>query len=171
MKAFKRGKALALPVTAIGLCLAIAPIGAGATTTTTASMGVTASVQSSCGVTALPLVFGIYSTTQSTATTASTTVAVTCTNGTPYTVGLDAGAGTGATVASRKLTWGSNTLNYALYQDSGYATVWGNTIGTNTETGTGTGLSQTINVYGSIPALQAVVAGAYTDTITVSLTY
>jgi spore coat protein U-like protein len=38
-------------------------------------------------------------------------------------------------------------------------------------TGTGSGLSQTINVYGSATALQSVPAGSYTDTITVSLTY
>ena len=144
---------------------------ASATTTVTTSIAVSASVLSSCGVTALPLAFGTYTPTQATNTTAQTTVVVTCTNGTPYNVGLNAGTGTGATVATRKLTSGSNLLSYTLYSDSGYSTVWGNTIGTNTVTGTGSGLSQTINVYGSITALQAVPAGNYTDTVTVSLTY
>jgi spore coat protein U-like protein len=172
MTLFNRVKALALcATTAAVLVSAIAPMDAQATTTTTASIAVTANVLSSCGVTALPLTFGIYSPTQSTNTTAQTTVVVTCTNGTPYNVGLDAGAGSGATVASRKLTSGSNLLNYSLYSDTGYSTVWGNTIGTNTVTGTGSGLSQTINVYGSVTALQAVPAGSYTDSVTVSLTY
>jgi len=164
-------KITALILSAAVLSPAIAPWEADASTTTTASMGVTASILPSCGVTALPLVFGIYSPTQPGNTTAATTVAVTCTNGTPYNVGLNAGSGSGATVTTRILTSGSNTLTYSLYSDSGYSTLWGNTIGTNTVTGTGTGLAQTINVYGSINALQAVPAGIYTDSITVSLTY
>ncbi len=172
MKTLNTFKTLALAATTSAVLLsAVAPIEADATTTVTASIAVSATVLSSCGVTALPLAFGTYSPTQSTNTTAQTTVVVTCTNGTPYNVGLNAGAGTGATVATRKMTSGSNTLTYSLYSDSGYSTVWGNTIGTNTVTGTGTGLTQTINVYGSATALQAVPAGSYADTVTVSLTY
>jgi spore coat protein U-like protein len=172
MKSLNTFKTLALSAaTAALLVSAVAPLEADATTTVTASIAVSATVLSSCGVTALPLAFGTYSPTQSTNTTAQTTVVVTCTNGTPYNVGLNAGGGTGATVATRKMTSGANTLSYSLYSDTGYSVVWGNTIGTNTVTGTGSGLSQTINVYGSATALQSVPAGSYTDTITVSLTY
>ena len=172
MKTASKVRTLTLSAAAASVVIsAIAPRPADATTTVTATIGVTAAVLSSCGVTALPLAFGTYSPSQSSNTTAQTTVAVTCTNGTPYNVGLDAGTGTGASVASRKLTSGSNTLTYSLYQDSGYSTVWGNSIGSNTLTGTGSGLIQTINVYGSVTALQAVPAGSYTDTVTVSLTY
>jgi spore coat protein U-like protein len=171
MKSFNIKTLTLSTAVAAALFGATAPIQADATTTVTTTIAVSASVLSSCGVTALPLAFGTYSPTQSTNTTAQTTVVVTCTNGTPYNVGLNAGIGTGATVASHKLTSGSNLLNYTLYQDSGYSTVWGNTIGTNTVTGTGSGLTQTINVYGSITALQAVPAGSYADTVTVSLTY
>ncbi len=169
MKTFNNFKTLALSAaTAAVLVSAVAPAQAS---TSTATIAVSASVLSSCGVTALPLAFGTYSPTQSTNSTATTTIAVTCTNGTPYNVGMNAGTGTGATVATHKMTSGSNTLNYTLYQDSGYSTVWGTTIGTNTETGTGTGLVQTITVYGSITALQSVPAGSYTDSVTVTLTY
>ena len=59
-------------------------------------------------------------------------LAVQCTNTTPYSIGLDAGTGNGATFAVRKLTSGSNTVNYSLYSDSGRSVVWGNTISTNT---------------------------------------
>jgi spore coat protein U-like protein len=69
------------------------------------------------------------------------------------------------------LTFLTNTLTYSLYQDSGHATVWGNTIGTNTVTGTGTGIAQTLTVYGQIPATQYAAPGAYTDTVNVTLTY
>jgi len=164
-------RALCLSLPAAALLTVVAPMQARATTTATASIAVSASVLSSCGVTALPLAFGTYSPTQSTNTTAQTSVVVTCTNGTPYNVGLNAGGGTGASVTTRVMTSGSNTLTYSLYQDSGYSTVWGNTIGSNTVTGTGSGLSQTITVYGSITALQSAPSGSYTDTITVSMTY
>ncbi len=164
-------RALALSASAAAILIsAVMPKEADASTST-ASVAVSANVLSSCGVTALPLAFGTYSPSQSSNSTASTTIAVTCTNGTPYAIGMNAGSGTGASVATRILTSGSNTLGYSLYQDSGYSTVWGNTIGTNTETGTGTGLVQTITVYGSITALQAVPAGSYTDSVTVTLTY
>ena len=139
-------KVTALVLSAAVLSPAIAPSAADASTTTTATMAVTASILPSCGVTALPLAFGIYSPTQPGNTTAATTVAVTCTNGTPYNVGLSAGSGSGATITTRILTSGGNTLTYSLYSDSGYSTVWGNTIGTNTVSGTGSGLAQTINV-------------------------
>jgi spore coat protein U-like protein len=170
MTIFRRLRALPLSLGAAALLSAVAPMEAEATTTT-ASVAVSASVLSSCGVTALPLAFGTYSPAQSTNTTAQTSVVVTCTNGTPYNVGLNAGGGTGASVTTRVMSSGSNTLTYSLYQDSGYSTVWGNTIGTNTVTGTGSGLSQTITVYGSVTALQAAPAGSYTDSITVSMTY
>jgi len=139
--------------------------------TATSSFVVSATVLSVCLVTASPLAFGNYDPTASTATSGSTTLAVTCTNGTPYNVGLNAGTGTGASVTTRKMTFGSNLLSYSLYEDSGHTTVWGQTIGTNTVTGTGTGLPVTQTVYGQIPAQQAMPVGAYTDTITVTVTY
>src|SRR5438105_1589729 len=62
----------------------------------------------------------------------SSTIQVQCTNTTPYNIGLDAGAGSGATMAARKMTSGGATVTYSLYSDSGHSTVWGNTIGSDT---------------------------------------
>ena len=101
----------------------------------------------------------------------TSTLAVQCTNTTPYNIGLDAGTGSGATVVTRKLTNGSNTVNYSLYSDSGRSTVWGNTIGTDTVQGTGNGASQSYPVYGRVPAQTTPAAATYTDTITVTVTY
>jgi spore coat protein U-like protein len=159
--------------TAAGLFLVVGAMnGTNAqASTATSSFVVSATVLSVCLVTASPLAFGNYDPTASTATSGSTTLAVTCTNGTPYNVGLNAGTGTGATVTTRKMTFGSNLLSYSLYADSGHSTVWGQTVGTNTVTGTGTGLPVTQTVYGQIPAQQAMPIGAYTDTITVTVTY
>ena len=120
-------------------------------------------VLSSCTIAVSNLTFGNYSVA---ALNVNTSVNITCTNSTPYQVGLDAGSGTGATVSQRKLNSGtSNTLNYSLYQDPAKTIVWGTTAGTNTVSGTGTGYPQSITVYGNIPANQVAAYGAYSDTI------
>jgi spore coat protein U-like protein len=143
-------------------------LAANAATTTTATFAVTANVQSNCTIAAAPLAFGTYTGAVNNATSAIT---ATCTNTTPYNVGLNAGTATGATVSNRSMVNGASLLNYKITSDAGHATNWGNTIGTDTVTGTGTGAVQTLNVYGQIPAAQFVTPGAYSDTITATLTY
>jgi spore coat protein U-like protein len=101
----------------------------------------------------------------------TSTLAMQCTNTTPYDVGLDAGTGTGATVAVRKMTNGSKTINYSLYTDAARTTVWGNTVGTDTVHATGNGASQPYTIYGRVPAQTTPAAAAYSDTITVTVTY
>ncbi len=136
--------------------------------TATSTIAVSATVLSFCSLTALPLAFGTYSTA---VVNATTTLAVACTVGTSYNVGLDLGQGSGATVALRKMTLNTSELSYALYSDAARTVPWGNTVGTNTLGGTGTGLTQTITVYGQIPANQIVAPGLYTDTVTATITY
>jgi spore coat protein U domain-containing protein, fimbrial subunit CupE1/2/3/6 len=101
----------------------------------------------------------------------TSTIQVTCTNTTPYNIGLDAGTGSGATVATRKMTSGGATVDYTLYSDSGRATVWGNTVGTDTLAGTGNGTGQNFTVYGRVPSQTTPAPGTYTDTVTVTVTY
>jgi spore coat protein U-like protein len=96
---------------------------------------------------------------------------VTCTTSTPYSVGLNAGTGTGATVAVRKMTSGASTVNYTIYSDSGRTTVWGNTVSTDTVAGTGTGAAQTLTAFGRVPSQTTPAALSYSDTITVTVTY
>ncbi len=136
--------------------------------TANSSMAVSATVQATCSITANPLAFGTYNSGQ---LDAATTLAVSCTNTTNYSVGLDAGSGSGATVATRKMANGGQTLNYAVYSDAARSALWGATVGTNTVAGTGIGASQTINVYGRIPAGQLPTPGSYTDTVTATITY
>lgn len=128
-----------------------------------------ANVIASCTTVGSSMAFGAY-----TQATVNQTAAITvlCTNGTSYSIGLDAGVGTGSTTSSRKLTGSSGgTLNYSLYRDSGRTNNWGSTIGTDTQTGTGSGQIQTLTVYGQIQAGGTPLAGTYTDTVTVTLTY
>ncbi|CDZ78963.1 putative secreted protein [Legionella massiliensis] len=140
--------------------------------TTTTTLAVTATVLTACIVTTTPVAFGNYSPVQATPTTGTGTIITTCTLSSTYTIGLDAGASSGATVTTRKMTFLTNLLPYGLYQDSGHTTNWGNTPGTDTPAATtATGLAQTKTVYGSIPAGATVPAGAYTDTVNVTVTY
>lgn len=152
----------------IAFALSLHPANAAVTTTT---FQATATVSSACSVTAANLAFGTYNPLSPSATTATTTVTVQCTLLSAYTIGLNAGTGSGATVSARKMTKGADTLDYSLYQDASHSQVWGETIGTDTVAGTGTGVAQAITVYGRIPASQNVNVGAYADTIIVSVNY
>lgn len=99
---------------------------------------------------------------------------VTCTKGTGYDIGLSAGTGTSATVTARKmkgLTAGNtDEVPYALYRESNRTDNWGDTVGTDTVAGTGTGAEQTVPVYGTVPSANF-RADSYKDVITATVTY
>ncbi|MBG7618868.1 spore coat U domain-containing protein [Herbaspirillum sp. AP02] len=162
----KKNRFVAATVAAVVLASS-APASFAATASGT--LTISASVVAACTVVGSAIAFGAY--TQS-VVNQSGTITVLCTNGTAYNVGLDAGTGTGSTVGNRKMSAaGGGTLNYALYRDAARTSNWGSTIGTDTATGTGSGLTQTLTVYGQIAAAQTPLAGAYSDTVTVTLTY
>lgn len=140
-------------------------------TTTTTPMVVQMTITASCTISsASTLNFGSSGVIAANVDQTST-VQVQCTNTTPYNIGLDAGTGSGATVAARKMTNGAATITYSLYSDSGRTTVWGNTIGTNTVSATGSGAAQSFTVYGRVPAQSTPAPAIYTDTVTVTVTY
>ena len=145
----------------------LAPVPASAATADS-SIAVSSSVQATCVTTATPLAFGVYTGIQADNTA---TISVTCTKSTPYTVGLNAGLGTGATVTARSMTGAGMALNYALFTDAGRTTNWGNTVATHTVAGTATGAAQVLTVYGRVAAGQFVAPGAYNDTVTATVTY
>ena len=132
---------------------------------------VTATVQAVCEITASDLAFGAYSAQSGSPLLGTTVLRATCTPQTTYNVGLNEGTSPGATVNQRKMVSGANSLNYQLYSDSARSTIWGNTIGTDTVAGVGTGLAVDHTVYGTVPAAQVVPAGNYADTITVRIYY
>ena len=133
---------------------------------------VTARVNAVCEVTSNDLAFGTYNPKASSPHQVSSMVRATCTPGATYQVGLNEGTSPGATINQRKMVSGSNTLNYQLYSDSARSAIWGNTPGTDTVTPPpGTGLSQDLPVYGTIPPAQSAAVGDYTDTITVRVYY
>jgi spore coat protein U-like protein len=122
----------------------------------------------SCSATASGVVFGNY--TGSTVDVAGT-ITVTCTSGTAYSIGLDAGTTPGSKITNRQMTGASGPkLAYQLFNDAARTINWGNTSGTNWVTGTGTGNAQLYTIYAQIPASQKSGSGSYMDTITASIT-
>lgn len=141
--------------------------------TATASLTVSLTLQANCTISATPLNFGTNGVLSS-AINQQTTVAVDCTNTTPYNVGLDGGTVSGSTVANRLLAGTATgntgtTVSFQLYQDSGRTTLWGSTQGTNTFGGTGNGSVQTIPVYGQIPVQTTPRPDTYQTTVTATV--
>jgi spore coat protein U-like protein len=139
-------------------------------TTATTTLGISATVAATCVVaTPSALAFGTYNPTGP--ANSSTTISVTCTTTTGYNIGLEKGAN-GSSVTTRQMKFGSSTLNYTLTRDSsGGSQNFGETVGTDTVSGTGTGSAVATTVYGQVPAGQYVTPGAYTDTVNVTVTY
>ena len=156
---------------ALTACFLLPWMSASHAASTTTTFGVQVALTATCTINSAPaLNFGTQGILSANVDQTST-IQVTCTNSTPYNMGLNAGTGSGATVATRKLTSGGATVNYTLYSDSGRSTVWGNTVSTDTAAGTGNGGAQSYTVYGRIPTQTTPAPGTYTDTITVTVTY
>jgi spore coat protein U-like protein len=153
---------------AVGVC-AVAGISTAASAgSATANLSVSANVAATCSISTSAVAFGAYSGSQIDATG---TVTANCVSGTAWTIGLGAGTGSGATTSNRKMTSGANTLSYALFSDAGRTTNWGNTIGTDTIAGTGTGSSDNHTVYGRVAAGTVPAAGSYADTVVATINF
>lgn len=136
------------------------------------TFAVTAEVIDACDITANDLDFGNYSAISGSNVDASSTLDVTCTNGTSYAIALNVGTTSGGAFTARLMTDGSNTLNYNLYTSTARTSVWGDGTGaTLTISGTGSGSLQSLTVYGRVPASQNVPVGSYADTVTATITF
>ena len=164
----------------LGLAGAALMIGTGVASAaqSTTTFQVQAAVVANCLVTANSLAFGTYNPLAADLDV-NTQVLVRCTNGTGYTVKLDAGTTSGATLAQRKMVFGgTNFMNYNLYTTAGRTTIFGDGSGTTgTVTGTGAGLgagqAQTVDIFGRIPTGQDTLPiGTYTEAmITVTVEF
>jgi spore coat protein U-like protein len=143
----------------------------GEAATATGSFNVQVTIAATCVVTsATSLNFGSQGV-LSAAVNQTSTITVTCTNTTPYNIGLNQGVN-GSSVTTRQMKSGGGALiNYSLYSNAGMTKNWGNTVGTDRVAGTGNGSGQVYTVYGQIPAQTTPAPGTYTDTITVTVTY
>ena len=134
------------------------------------STSATATVLSSCNVSATTVNFGSQGILSSNKD-AQGTLTVQCSSTLPYTVSLDGGSSSATDPTLRKMTFSGSNITYGLYQDAARSLPWGNTVGVNTTSGTGTGLSQAQTVYGRVAAQTTPKPGTYSDSIVVTVGY
>jgi len=147
------------------------PVMAGSAT---ANLSVTAAVGANCTISTAPVAFGAYDPIVANASTnddATGSVIVACTKGSTVTIGLGLGLNvSGSQMRMKDAT--TDYLNYALYQDSGRATVWGNSgAGLLSPVAAPDKNPRTFTVYGRIPSAQDVPAGSYTDTVVATVNF
>jgi spore coat protein U-like protein len=160
--------------------------------TNTASTKATASISSSCLVSATNMSFGNISPSQSGSQSATASVTTQCTKGTTYTIGLNEGS---SGYIQNNSTWsylgyirtmttsGGSQLLYNIFKDSAHTqlfggpTAWGQSAAQGGQgtavmvTKTGTGLPDVTNMYGIMSSNQFVTPGTYSDTIPVVVNF
>ena len=99
---------------------------------------------------------------------ANAIISVIC-NGTAYRVGLDDGRHARDKV--RRMSGPRGYIEYELYRDSGRTERWGNNFWYDGVARTGTGVTQSLTVYGRVPMQPLAGSGVYSDTITVTVDY
>jgi spore coat protein U-like protein len=144
-------------------------------TTLNGQLDVSATVVTSCVLTNanVSLTFANFNPTGP-AVTATTPIGVTCNNGVGYTLAL--GDGLNAVSGVRRMNdGGAGRLEYTLSRPDALnvntLTAWG---GANLVSRTGNGSNQDATVFGTITAggnNATVLAGAYSDTVVISLTF
>jgi spore coat protein U-like protein len=136
----------------------------------------------SCGVSATGVLYPTYAPQATSPTTGTGVVSVNCSiiSGlvslvVSYSINLSTGSS--GTFSARTMTQGSSALSYNLYTNSTHATVWGDTTGGTSDVtdsyllALGPATTKNYTVYGQIPISQNVIAGSYTDSIVVTITY
>jgi len=137
----------------------------------TATFDVTLKIIADCSIAAGAMDFGQAQGVLATAVRSTSTINVTCSNSTPYNIGLSAGTGVGSTGTTRYMSGtGGNvsTVQFNLFQTVG-GTQWGASQGSDTLSGTGNGAAQALTVYGEIPAQNTPAPDTYKSTITATV--
>ncbi|HEY8134213.1 MAG TPA: spore coat U domain-containing protein [Thermoanaerobaculia bacterium] len=142
--------------------------------TATANLNVSASVSAVCTITTSPVAFGAYDPVVANAATnlnGTGTVTVACTKGAAATI--DLGNGNNLSGGSRRMSSGSDFLNYSLYKDAARTQVWGTGLagGTTYAYNAATKAATALTVYGTVPQNQDVTVGAYSDVVLATINY
>lgn len=139
----------------------------------TGDMPVSATVLNNCTITATPMVFGAITDFSAADTDSTSTILLVCSPNAVYEVQLNDGQN--ANGGQRRLSnlAGAEFINYEIYSDTARTSRWGDTISSDTVTGTASALgTSTLTAYGRIAQGEpAVSAGAYTDLITVTVNF
>lgn len=137
-------------------------------TTTNAANNISATVIKNCRITNFALAFGNYDPTTPTDRDGQTDFTVRCTKDTVATIALSLGlyeAGTG----TRKMAFGVERLDYALFTDAGRTTEWTVLAPKSYTAADNQPFTQTI--FGRIPAEQDVPVGSYFDTVQATINF
>ena len=121
-----------------------------------------------CDITPQSVSFGAYDPTEAGDLDGVGTVSIDCDVEVSVTITLSTGAA--GSYAARTMAGGAHHISYNLFTGPQRAVVWGDGSG-GSATVSATMQSQAFNVYGAIPAGQNVPAGAYADTIVVTIAY
>lgn len=160
---------LTAALVAAGLGLAAS---AASATDVPQTMTISATVQNSCTLYLNNFDFGTLDGLMGTVDSQPLNISVTCNSGTAYSLAPDNGMNFGANTnyaSDRAMSDGAgHTIPYELWTDLGQTTPWDST---NPVTGTGNGDVQSVQPAARIPALGGVPAGAYSDSLGVTLTY
>lgn len=151
-----------------------------------------ATLSSSCIVSATDMSFGTINPAQSGSPAATASITTQCTKGSTYVIGLNEGS---AGYIQNNGTWsylgyirimnasGGSQLLYNIFKDSAHTqlfggpTAWGQSAGNGGQgtavmvIKTGTGEPDVTNMYGIMPANQFVTPGTYSDTIPVVVSF
>lgn len=136
-----------------------------------ATFDISMKIVADCTIAAASMDFGQNQGVLNAAVSANSSIRVTCTNTTPYNVGLNAGTGTGSNGTTRYMNGtGANTgtVQFNLFRSPG-AGLWGNTQGSDTVSGVGSGNEQTLTVYGEIPVQTTPAPDSYKSTVTATV--
>ena len=142
--------------------------------TATANLNVSASVSAVCTISTLPVAFGAYDPVVTNAATdlnGSGTLTVACTKGASATI--DLGVGNNLSGGTRRMSSGTDFLNYSLYKDAARTQVWGTgmTGGTTLTYNSASKASTAVTVYGKVPQAQDVTVGSYADVVVATINY
>lgn len=132
--------------------------GAAEAAQTTATFGVTANAVGACTVSAVPMDFGTI--VGSSTLTSTGSITVNCTTGTPYSFGLTSGF-------NWNIRNGGTNLPYSFFKNADFSGLYPGSATVSA----GTGTDQSYGVYGKMIVSGSPTLGAYSDTVTVIVTY
>lgn len=159
---------------------AFAFVGVASAATATNTFNVKMTVASICAIKTAPVDINLGPVFAGDAVVAgSTNIVVNCSKGTTYNVGLTPFSGSTAGLGSMIGPAPSTPIPYQLHQTTATGSIWGNVVSTNTMSGTGLGMGNvpaqqtTFTAFATVAAgaTDAVTLGAYTEQVTVTVTY
>jgi spore coat protein U-like protein len=129
--------------------------------------------EAACTVSTTGASFGTYDVFNSSADASTGTITYRC-GGADKDVLITLSKGSSSTFTPRTLRNGAEVLEYNLYRDAAFSTIWGDgTSGTTTYTIRNPPNNQDVilTVYGRVPALQDVATGSYVDSVMVTINF